>query len=223
VIANGHAPAIWIYTKAEKDFKVKLTFAGEGFMTSSTPEYNDCWRIKVNPKAPFYRYSSSYDSDPADPDTFPFLDYDGFRAGKFQREAGWCIENSTLLDWQREELPKLGFTENEIDDVNYTYGRMLLERRYEEKYFAVYPQTEEIVDQSVALSIEPTPQSLYRLWLYFVPTNRILEVRAPQLKKIVRNGVTVVELAYLTDREIPKVTAGSLLARSAGKETRGRG
>jgi hypothetical protein len=199
-ISWPRSPAIWLYPNTEIDVELTLKFHDAGFMTLSSPGYNDKWRIHIDPTVPFNQYSSTYEND----EWVPFLDYDGFRDGKFQQEAGWCIVQEDLLEWQRSHLKKIGFTQNEIDDVNYSYGRMLLERQYKEKYFAIYPQDIAIVDSSVSLEIVPKYDTIYRLWLYFVPVvNKISNLKEPTVTRIERKGFTVIELAYLTDREIP--------------------
>jgi hypothetical protein len=208
---NGtSSPAIWFYqydkkleheTRFVHDVRVSLEFRNKGFMTESTPPYNEQWRITIDPTAPFYRYMSTYGNDDS---VFAYLDYDGFRDGPFQTETGWCIKKDDLIEWQRVHLKGLGFTQSEIDDVNYTYARMLAERLYAEEYFLVYPQDTAIVDQSVALNVTPAPDTTYRLWLYFVPHKTKKDLKAPRLAPVVRKGFTVVELSYLTDREIPQ-------------------
>jgi hypothetical protein len=213
-INDEGAPAIWIYTDKPQDFTVRLTFTGDGFMTQSSPDYNDGWRIHVDPARPFYKYSLLY----GDKTSAAFLDYDGFRSGPFQKEHGWHIKQEELLSWQRTHLKEIGFTESEIDDANFTYGRRLLERRYKEPFFAIYPQTTEIVNASVALDVMPRPTTVYRLWLYFVPVKAAPQgLLLPRVPKVTRAGLTVVELAYLTDREIPGGTK-RLLGSRTGQE-----
>jgi hypothetical protein len=213
-INDEGAPAIWIYPSKSGEFVVKLTFKGAGFMTTASPDYNDAWRVHVDADAPFYRYSSLF----GDKTKGAFLDYDGFRAGDFQTESGWCVAQKDLFEWQRTYLRELGFLESEVDDANYTYGRRLLERRYKEPLFAIYPQPTAIVDTSVGLEVTPTPDSTYRLWLYFVPVAAPPEnLKTPKLDKVSRKGLTVVELAYLTDREIP-TDKRRLFASRPGRE-----
>lgn len=195
-----HSPAIWLYPEAETDVEVTLQFHGGGFMYMSTPPYNDRWRIHVDPSMPFNKYSPTYEDSSA----YAFLDYDGFRAGSFQRNQGWCIAQRDLLSWQREVLPGFGFTEAEIDDANYGYGRLILDRQYPQRFLAVYPQQQEIVDTSVSLQVQPEPDTMYRLWLYFVPVDEPISLLEPSIPSIQRTGFTVVELAFLTDLEIPK-------------------
>jgi hypothetical protein len=219
-VIAGRSPAIWIYpTDADRptEFKVSLTFKGKGFMTSSTPDYNDEWRVRVDLRPPFYRYSSIYGSDADSP--VAFLDYDGFRDGDFQTTHGWCIPQENLIKWQREQLKEIGYLDNEIDDVNYTYARMLLSRKYTAPLFAIYPQQTATVDKSVELSVSPQPDSIYRLWLYFVPVKVApAGLQIPSVTKLIRKGTTVVELAYLTKREIPHGAVNGTLASTAGGE-----
>src|SRR5262245_11274445 len=82
------SPAIWLYPPQALDVEVSLEFHGGGFMTSSLPSYNGQWRIHIDPAQPFYRYSPIYGDATA---ATAFLDYDGFRAGQFQLESGWCV------------------------------------------------------------------------------------------------------------------------------------
>jgi hypothetical protein len=200
---GSNAPAVWLYPQKECDVEVGLKFHGKGFMTMSAPAYNDKWRIHVDPNVAYGKYSETYGGG----QPYLYLDYDGFRDGPFQREAGWCIAKEDLLRWQRGMLHELGFTETEIDDVNYAYGRLLLARNYPESFFAIYPQEQKIVDKSVSLDISPKPDTLYRLWFYFVPVNAKLNLPAPNIKPVKRQGFTAVELGFLSDREIPKSLA----------------
>jgi hypothetical protein len=210
------APAIWLFPEEELDVRVRLEFQGEGFMTISTPAYNDEWRIHVDPKVLFGKYTQTYVADRP----YTYLDYDGFRDGEFQREAGWYVRKQDLLSWQREMLPELGFSDDEVDDVNYSYGRLLLERRYPQEYFAVYPQGRDIVDQSVRLTVDPAPDAVNRLWLYFVPTDETPELEEPKVDRVAREGFTVVELGFLSDVEIPP--DDELSAPLAGRAAAGR-
>jgi hypothetical protein len=58
----------------------------------------------------------------------------------------------------------------------------------------------------VALEVTPAPETVQRLWLYFVPSSTKVDLPTPRVSRVERVGFTVVELAYLTDREIPRAT-----------------
>lgn len=123
------------------------------------------------------------------------------------------VEQKDLLRWQRAQLAELGFRENEIDDVNYSYGRLLLMRGYKERFFLVYPQVKSVIDDSVELRIEPPADSVYRLWLYFVPSDDPPAMTEPRLASVIRSGFTAVELGFLTDSEIATTPANDADAR----------
>jgi hypothetical protein len=72
-------PAIWLYPLTECDVEVTLTFRGNGFMTVSTPPYQDKWRIHVDPSVPFAKYRERYGFQ----SRHEFLDYDGIREGPY--------------------------------------------------------------------------------------------------------------------------------------------
>lgn len=195
-----NAPAIWLYTDKKEELEVTLTFQGHGFMTLSIPPYNTAWRITVDPSRPFGKYSETYQPG----GSYAYLDYDGFRDGPFQKTHGWLVPKDKLIEWQSEMLASLGFHRNEIDDANYSYARLLLERDYKEKYFAVYPQDQSIVDHSVKVSVNHKLDAEYRLWLYFVPVEKDHQIgpMTTQLKQVVRKGRHLVELGFLSDHEI---------------------
>ncbi len=199
-MSSAHAPAIYLYPKAETNVEVRLTFCGSGFMTYSAPPYNDSWRVMVDPEERFAEIAERYNSG----DRFGFLDYDGYRHGTFQTREGWVVARQDLLSWQRRTLSDIGFTDEEIDDANYFYGRLLLGREYSEPYFLVFPQPSEIVNSSVALTVTPSPDYIYRLWMYFVPAAEYTDLPQPVVSPCVRHGFSVIELGYLTDREVPE-------------------
>ena len=129
-------------------------------MTVSTPPYQDRWRIHVDPSIPFSKYKERYGFQ----SHFEFLDYDGLREGPYQKTQGWCIPQADFIPWQEKTLKMLGFTDNEVGSAIYYYGRMLMDNKYPGKYLVIWPQDKTIVDQSVELTVYPTPESVYRLW-----------------------------------------------------------
>jgi hypothetical protein len=196
-------PAIYLYPESQMDVTVRLRFGGSGFMTASFPQYNDGWRIRVDPAIPYRRYRELFGAQ----HHYPFLDYDGLREGPYQKDAGWCIETSAFMEWQRESLRALNFPAEAIEDAVYHYGRLLADKRIVERHLLVYPQPKPIVDQAVALEISPKPEYVYRLWFYIVPSERAITLRTPQLERVQSQGFSAIELGYLTDGEIPEAQA----------------
>ena len=203
-----NAPAIWLYPPKPTRVSVELGFLGRGLMTLSVPAYNNGWIVEADASKPLPIVRGVYDGG-----AHTYLDYDGFRDGDFQTRSGWVVEQKDLLQWQRSKLRELAFHENEIDDVNYAYGRLLLMRNYPERFFLVYPQVQAIVDASVSLKITPAPESVYRLWLYFIPTNDPPVIAEPKLSPVSRVGFTAVELGFLTASEQPGAMTNDVAAR----------
>jgi len=195
-------PAVYVYPEEKGVVEISLDFTGAGFMTYSLPPYNTKWRIFVDPAQPYFSFQAIYGHQ----ELCAFLDYDGFRDGPFQDTDGWCVprEDFLSLDWHRSFLRELGYSERESEDATYWYGRKILAHRFSQAYFLVYPQTKDIVDQSVVMNVDPPPASTSRLWLYFRPSEEKVVLPEPKLSLPKRSGYHIVELGYLTDNEIPK-------------------
>jgi hypothetical protein len=213
---GSNAPAIWLYPPKPTEVSVKVHFHGEGFMTMSSPAYNQGWIVQADASDVLPKATGVY----SDEGTRTFLDYDGFRDGQFQTDAGWVVEKKDLLKWQQSKLAELGYRENEIADVNYTYGRLLLMRDYPQRYFLVYPQTASVLNDSVSLHISPQPDTLHRLWLYFVPSDDPPKMAEPKLEPLTRRGFTAVELGFLTDSEMPAAAGASGAASDQARQAR---
>jgi hypothetical protein len=196
-------PAIWLYPETECDVEVTLTFRGNGFMTVSTPPYQDKWRIHVDPSVPFAKYRERYGFQ----SRHEFLDYDGMREGPYQTTRGWCIDQADFINWQVKALSDLGFNDAETGSVAYYYGRTFLDHRHPEKYLIICPQETSIVDQSVALTVIPNPTSVYRIWFYLQLSDQKRELEPPLLSKVKRDGFVVTEVGFLTQREVPVLRA----------------
>jgi hypothetical protein len=194
-------PAIWLYPESECDVDVVLRFQGSGFMTVSTPPYQDRWRIHVNPSIPFAKYKERYGFQ----SHFEFLDYDGLREGPYQQTRGWCIPQRDFISWQETTLRQLGFTDNEVGSATYYYGRMLMDNRYPGKYVLIWPQDKSIVDKSVELTVYPKPRTVYRVWFYLDFADAELTSNPPELSPVIRQGFTVTELGFLTKRDVPSL------------------
>ena len=192
-------PAIWLYPESKCDVEIALHFQGSGFMTLSNPPYQDRWRIHVDPSIPFARYRERFGSHTH----HEFLDYDGLREAPYQMRQGWCLLQTEFIEWQRTSLRDLGCTDSELESLVYCYGRMFLDLKREGTHVCIYPQEKAIVDQSVILEVTPAPSTVNRIWFFIQLTDGPRPIEPPKLDPIVRNGFTVVEIGYLTARDVP--------------------
>jgi|SRR5581483_8946122 len=194
-------PAIWLYPERECDADVELEFQGNGFMTVSTPPYQAKWRIQIDPAIPYARYRERYGFQ----SHHEFLDYDGLREGPYQLTNGWCIRQRDFMAWQRDVLPKCGFSESEIESAVYYYGRMLMDNKYPGDYVTIYPQDTTIVEQSVKLRVAPLPDTVMRMWFYLNFSSVAQKVNKPDIPSFTRRGFVVVEMGFLTRRDVPQL------------------
>lgn len=194
-------PAIYLYSEQEEAVTLKLNFKGKGFMTKSVPPYNDGWRVKIDPKAPFNKLSLQYPSFQERPTAF--LDYDGIREGIWQEREGWQIEKEDFQSWLSEFVPTINLEKNEEEDFLYHVSRIIAELeyrdKYQEKYYSIFPQLTDAINSSVELDMQPVPCTVWRLWLYIRLTDEILSLDTPSVFAPDRNGLTLIELGILTD------------------------
>jgi hypothetical protein len=66
-------------------------------------------------------------------------------------------------------------------------------------------------------TVDPAPDSIHRLWLYFGPIDEPADLPEPNVEPLTRDGFTVVELGFLSDVEVadealPEVTRGTKTA-----------
>ena len=201
--AHHAIPAIWLYPETSCDVEVELSFQGRGFMTDSIPSYNGKWMIAVDTSARYLRYKKQYGS----PSEYTFLDYDGFREGPFQRNQGHCISVHDFRNWLSQDLSERGFLENEISDTDYYFGRLLRDKWRTTPNICVYPQEEDIINQSVSMRVVPRPHCVSRLWYWLRPVKEQISIPEPPKTRMKRRGVSVVELGFLSDANIPTILA----------------
>jgi hypothetical protein len=88
-------------------------------------------------------------------------------------------------------LKESGFNENEIKDFTAYWIPILKEH----KYYFIYPQKADIINQLVELQFSKKPESIQRLYYLFkgVNTDKIGNLQTPQISEFTRKGYAVVE------------------------------
>jgi hypothetical protein len=200
-VINVDTPSLYLYPEQKQEVVVKLDVRGQGVMTSSIPPYNDGWHTLVDPAQPYSRITLKY-APPFDNVPVGFLDYHAIREGDWQEEEGWAVARRDVRTLLSDVLDQIGCNAIEREDYLHIVPRVI-----EEKYpneatrLLALPQVGRIVDDSVGLDVQPKPDSVYRLWIYFkeLGAKEKAEVRAPKLPKIRRTGFHVVELGIVEE------------------------
>jgi len=147
-VVSGSAgkPNIYLYPAEETEVSVSLKFAGEGYITTTIPDYGDGWNVTITPDG---RIDDEYD----------FLFYEGVVDAEAQHTHGWLIVQEELESFFRVNLTAYGFRGQEIED----FVEFWVPRLTDKPMYVIYPQLNEDYDNLVALTVEPKPDHVLRL------------------------------------------------------------
>lgn len=194
-------PSIYLYADTKMAINLRLKFKNKGFMTMSIPSYNDGWRVLLDPNAPYYKISLQYNM--LNEGAISFLDYDGIRIGEWQEISGWQIKSKEFTKWIKKNIYKIKLNTNEEDDFLYWVSRIVAESIYyknsDELYLNIYPQLTNLINESVALNINPIPDNIWRIWLYITTSSKKSELKEPEVPEPLRKGFHIIETGILTD------------------------
>ncbi len=174
--ADVDAPYVYLYPTTAMQIDVTLTPAAGMSITESEPEYGDGWSVWAEP-------SGLLDGE------HDFLFYESTVLWLFQDEQGWAVPAENIFAWFEEHLPVMGLNDDETTDfLDYWTVHLPYAPCYR-----VFPQPIEIIEQEMALLVEPEPDSLLRLWLMIEGSAECDFVATPVVEPFERNGFTVVE------------------------------
>lgn len=169
-------PNIYIYPIQESDLDVSISFPMGGEVLASIPEYNTGWYIHVDPEGII-------------DDEYTYLFYESKHPNYYQFAKGWCITGSNLKNFFEENMSLYNFSQQEIKDFT-DYWIPLLN---EFDYYAIYPQSNEIIDKTVQLDFSIVPDNIHRLYYGVVGKDEQIELEKPDITPFSRTGFYVVE------------------------------
>jgi hypothetical protein len=173
----AYKPNIYIYPQVKSIVSIKLEFPLGGTMIESIPTYSGEWRVEVEPTG---KIDGKYD----------YLFYECQNPDAYQYHAGWILNRDSLSTFFMTNLFESGFSEHEIRDFTDYWVPRLINYRY---YF-VYPQYTNDIDQVIKLQINKTPDKLLRLFYVIQGSeNNIANLHEPIVPKFTRTGFVVTE------------------------------
>lgn len=181
-------PVIYAYNATDE---FSLSLKPNGYLTFTYPESEQGnWTMKTN--------SDGTLTNTVDQKSYPYIFWEGeIDASVFEIEnkkvEGYLIKTDTCVSFLENTLLAYGLNEKEATDFITFWGPKMIEKPYALVRFLTKADYEEKVAH---LTINPEPETLIRLYMYFVPmetdqTN--LELSAPIIEPITRHGFTVVE------------------------------
>ncbi|WP_294754355.1 dockerin type I repeat-containing protein [uncultured Ruminococcus sp.] len=173
-------PVIYLYPEEETDVHVELELT-EAELSTTYPKYNNGWDVTASPDGSL--------TNKADGTHHKYLFWDAVNCRtRFDFSEGFCVAGSDTESFLREKLTYMGLTEEEMNEfIVYWLPRM------EHNRYNLIAFQSDAYTNSAKLDITPTPDSMLRIFMAYVPLEDAVNVEPQQLETFERKGFTVVE------------------------------
>ncbi len=175
-----YKPVIYLYPEEETDVHVELELT-ESELYTTYPKYDNGWNVTAYPNGSLI--------NKADGTHHKYLFWDSSNCRtRYDFSKGFCVAGSDTESFLKEKLTYMGLTEDEMNEFIVYW----LPRMEHNKYNLITFQGEAYTN-SAKLSITPTPDSLLRVFMAYVPLEEALDIVPQQLETFERKGFIVVE------------------------------
>ena len=174
------APAklvIYLYPETETQVTVELDFNGR--LTSVYPAYENGWTVTAQPDGTL--------KDAAGREYY-CLFWEGETEVEYDLTTGFCVAGADTAAFLEDALRELGLTDKEANEfIIYWLPRM------EGNAYNLISFQKEIYTDNAALTIDPMPDSLLRVFMAWKGLDKPVEVEPQELTGFERVGFAVVE------------------------------
>lgn len=161
----------------------------DGKLEDLQTEYTDCSSIKTQIPGLEYGKKACLEN------SYPYLYWSGNSYGAKYPDItqGWIVSKEELEDFMNNKLNEIGLSQKEKSDMLEYWLREMLNKNAP-FYRISFLQTIEM-NKMIPMEIDPKPDSLYRVFLDYLPLNSEPEfgIDPQKLEKIQRRGFTVIE------------------------------
>ncbi len=171
-----YKPVIYLYPEEEMPVSVRIDPAV--VLTCTYPEYMDGWRVTAAPDGTLT----------ADGAQYSYLYWEGDADFDFDMDEGFCIKGEDTAVFLEDILPRLGLNRREANEFIVYW----LPQMQKNPYNIITFQTDAYTDVA-ALSIDPAPDALIRVFMVWRASDEAVEIAAPEIAAPVRAGFTAVE------------------------------
>ncbi len=169
-------PVIYLYPEQETEVSVKLDYRGELLFTY--PQYDDGWDVTAYPDGAIVSDGREYS----------YLFWDGYDEIEYDMSEGFVVKGEDTELFLVETLQYLGLTPKEYNEfIVYWLPRMV-----DNNYNLITFQQEQYTDNA-RLTIDPTPDSVLRVFMVFKGLDESATIQQQQLQSFEREGFAVVE------------------------------
>lgn len=174
-------PVIYLYPEETTDVHVEVDIDK---FTVTIPDYGtNGWTVSAQPNGQLLNY--------ADGETYPYLFWEGYKKDSVSSNKGFVIKRDEIKSFLNDSLTKTGLNAQEkADFMEFWYPRMM--KNPEPYFFISFVGTKEF-NKVAPLTIEPQPETLIRVFMYYDPIYVPFHAEKQELKSIPRNGFTVIE------------------------------
>ena len=170
-------PVIYLYPEVETEVTVELDF--NGTLTSVYPAYENGWTVTAQPDGTL--------KDAAGREYY-CLFWEGETEVEYDLTTGFCVAGADTAAFLEDALRELGLTDKEANEfIIYWLPRM------EGNAYNLISFQKEIYTDNAALTIDPMPDSLLRVFMAWKGLDKPVEVEPQELNGFERVGFTVVE------------------------------
>lgn len=169
-------PAIYLYPKERTEVSVRL--APKGPLTFTLPFYPDeGWNVIANPDGKIEYKNSSY----------PYLYYEADIPDNLlmnNTDEGFIQPYDNLENFLNVLLPKLGLNESESLEFKKYWLKVLPKSNY----YSIKIVPKKVLDDISPLIIEPNPDNIIRVILYFESLEKKIDLNPPVITDFKRSG-----------------------------------
>ena len=170
-------PVIYLYPEQETAVSVSLDYAGT--LTATYPAYEDGWHVTAEPDGTLYDEAGN---------EYSYLFWEGEDKTDYDFSKGFCVAGADTADFLREKLAEIGLTPREYNEFIVYW----LPKMQDNPYNLIAFQSERYTD-TAKLDIDPTPDSLLRVFMAWKPLNKPQTIEPQTFTPFTRDGFTVVE------------------------------
>lgn len=173
-------PVIYLYPEKVKDVHVELELT-ESELNTTYPKYDNGWDVTAYPDGMLL--------NKADGSHHKYLFWDAVNCRtRFDFSKGFCVAGSNTESFLKEKLTYMGLNEQEMNEF-IVYWLPLMEHN---AYNLISFQSDAYTD-TAKLNITPTPDSMLRIFMTYVPLEDAVDIEPQELSTFERNGFAVVE------------------------------
>lgn len=173
-------PVIYLYPQNITNVSVKVNYQ-PGFL-ATYPSYDNGWKVIAHPDGKLINI--------ADGKEYSYLYWEGKQNNpSYDLTNGFVVKGEDTALFLQDKLSQIGLTPKEYNEFIVYWLPQMINNPYNLIHFA----TNEEYNNKVPLDINPSPDSMLRVFMVYKPINKPITINPQTFTPFTRNGFTVVE------------------------------